>query len=358
MKNILLILVGGTICTNVNEKGTLSVCEGAGVRLKEDFLASGSFYADKVNIVLSENLFILSENMTVENLNRIISLFRKEIKKADYDGVIFAHGTDTLAYTASLFSFILADCKIPIFFVSSNKRLDLEDANGNDNFKAAVECICRKITPNVYVSYKNLSDNKMYLHLGSHIKQCENYSDDFYSIDKTDITDINEQNYTEYFKIIENKYPTNLKNPLIKIDGDWTLKNNVLYIMPYVSINYEAFDYRKFKAILHGSYHSGTACVESKEQGETYGENSILKMIDLATASGADIYFSPAKREGEIYDTVRVMSEHRENNISFLYGTTNEAALTKLILAYSYFEKREDIKNFLNTQCNFENAYK
>ena len=31
MKNILLILVGGTICTSINEKGNLSVSEEAGV---------------------------------------------------------------------------------------------------------------------------------------------------------------------------------------------------------------------------------------------------------------------------------------------------------------------------------------
>ena len=37
MKNILLILVGGTICTALNEKGNLSVSEEAGILLKENY---------------------------------------------------------------------------------------------------------------------------------------------------------------------------------------------------------------------------------------------------------------------------------------------------------------------------------
>ena len=40
MKNILLILVGGTICTALNEKGNLSVSEEAGILLKENYLKS------------------------------------------------------------------------------------------------------------------------------------------------------------------------------------------------------------------------------------------------------------------------------------------------------------------------------
>ena len=59
MNNILLILVGGTICTALNNEGMLSVSGEAGVLLKSNFEKSGSPYADKVKIDLTENLFIL-----------------------------------------------------------------------------------------------------------------------------------------------------------------------------------------------------------------------------------------------------------------------------------------------------------
>ena len=358
MKKILLILVGGTICTALNENGTLSVSEGAGVCLKDNFENSDSPYAKKVHIDLTENLFILSENMTVENWNRMLDTYRSEVKKDIYAGVIFAHGTDTLAYSASLFSMILSSSEIPVFFVSANARLDSERSNGNANFKCAVECICRGIEPNVYVPYQNISDGKMYLHLASRVEQCKNYSDDFYSYDALDISDISEENYGEYFEKIKEKYPSSKRESMIDCFGNWSLEENILMITPYVGIHYDVYDYSRFKAVLHGSFHSGTACAQKDKYTENYGKNSVLYMIDQCAMlePKVDTYFSPSKQSGEIYETVDIIGEHslHGQKMQFLYGMTNEMAYTKLVLAYSVFKEEAERKQFIHTECNFE----
>jgi len=103
------------------------------------------------------------------------------------------------------------------------------------------------------------------------------------------------------------------------------------------------FDYNRFKAILHGTYHSGTACAEDNE-------NSVLQMIKLCKKS--DIYLSPSIPEGEVYDTVRVIDENKK--IKFLYGLTNEMAYAKLLIAYSVFNNENDISEFINTEYNYE----
>ena len=351
MKKILLILVGGTICTALNEYGTLSISEGAGVKLIENFKNSNSPFKDEVEIKPTENLFILSENMSIPNWNLILDTYRKHINTDNFDGVIFAHGTDTLAFSTSLFSLILSNTDIPVFFVSSNARLDSERANGNDNFKVAVELICRGIEPNVYATYKNISDGRMYLHLGSRLKQCANYSEDFFSEGAIDITDISDK----VIEKIKEKFPHKEKSPLININDDWHLKNCVLMITPYVGLDYNSFNYSKFSAILHGTYHSGTACAEPYE-------NSLLYLMDISEKEnpGIDIYLSPSKNSGEIYDTVRVIDTHEANKkkISFLYGCTSEAAYAKLVLAYSIFKDKKDIENFIKTQINFEIFHK
>ncbi len=347
MKKILLILVGGTICTSLNEHGTLSISEGAGVKLIENFKNSDSPFKDKVEIKPTENLFILSENMSIPNWNLMLDSYRKYINTDNFDGVIFAHGTDTLAFSTSLFSLILTNTDIPVFFVSSNARLDSERANGDDNFKYAVELICRDIEPNVYATYKNISDGRMYLHLGSRLEQCKNYSEDFFSTGVIDITEFSDETFNE----IKEKYPQEEKSPLIDINGDWDLKNCVLMINPYVGLDYNSFNYSKFSAILHGTYHSGTACAEPHE-------NSVLHLMDLCDKENPDIdiYFSPSKNSGEIYDTVRVINTHEVNKkkINFLYGCTNETAYAKLVLAYSIFKDKKDIEKFINTNINFE----
>lgn len=349
MKKILLILVGGTICTALNGHGTLSISEGAGVKLIENFKNSNSPFKDEVEIEPTENLFILSENMSISNWNLMLATYRKYINTNSFDGVIFAHGTDTLAFSTALFSLILANTDIPVFFVSSNARLDLERANGNDNFRYAVELICQDIEPNVYATYKNISDGRMYLHLGSRLKQCANYSEDFFSEGSIDITEISDK----FLKTIKEKFPLKEKSPLIDINGDWYLKNCVLMITPYIGLDYNSFNYGKFSAILHGTYHSGTACSEPYE-------NSVLHLMDLCEKenSNIDIYLSPSKNSGEIYDTVRVISAHKANKIKFLYGCTNETAYAKLVLAYSIFKDKKDIEKFINTNINFEIFHK
>ncbi len=354
MKNILLILVGGTICTAVNEHGALSVSEGAGVALKENYLKSSSPFAGEVNIVLSKNLFILSENMTVDKWNLMLEAYKNEVSKGEFDGVVFAHGTDTLAYSAALFSMLLAKTLVPVFFVSSNARLDLPRANGNENFRCAVECICKGITPDVYVIYKNISNGTMYLHRGAQIQQCPNYSEDFFSFDAIDVTDITDDDFLRLNKTLKEKYPQENKKALVDINNEFALKNCVLMLWPYVGMDYSVIDYGKFSAVIHGTYHSGTACAEKTEGCNYYGEGSVLYMLDKCKEHNVDVYFSPSKKEGEVYDTVRIIGSHNNNQINFLYGTTQEAAYAKLLIAYSVFEDDDKINEFINGEINFE----
>ncbi len=355
MKKILLILVGGTICTTLNDNGTLSVDKNAGARIVENFRKSESVYRD-TQIDLSENLMILSENMTVSDWNRILDTYRKCTKEKSYDGIIIAHGTDTLAYTASLFSMVLAGTNIPVIFVSANARLESARSNGNDNFRCAVECICRGIPANIYAVYKNISDKHIYLHLASRLEQCRNYSEDFNSFGAIDITDINDENSDEYFDVIKRSYPRDEIKTFIDVMGDWHLSQCVLMITPYVGIDYSAFDYSKYSAVLHGAYHSGTACSEAGEHKDT-----VRYMIDKCARIGVDTYFSPSRQAGEIYETVEHIAGHKTENgrrINFLYGATSEVAYAKLLLAYSVFKDEEERNEFISTECNFEITHK
>ncbi len=353
MKNILLILVGGTICTELTGYGTLSVSNNAGTKLVKGFMDSDSPYKECVEFSVSENLGILSENMTVDKWNLIIKTYKQEISKKEYDGVIFAHGTDTLAYTSSLFSILLSGVDIPVFFSSSNARLEKTAANGNDNFRCAVECICRGISAGVYVAYKNITDGRMYLHQGSQLQQCENYSDDFYSVGAIDITDINDSNFNELNNKLSQLYPQNRRKAFVDIEKPVHLLKKVLYIVPYVGIDYSAYNYSAFSAVVHGSYHCGTACVEKTEENNYYGTDSILYLMDSCEKANVDAYITPTRQAGEYYDSIRVMANHTKK-INFLYGITAECAYTKLLIAYSVFSDKKDIENFMNTQINFE----
>ncbi len=331
MKKILVFSTGGTICSAVNEKGALEVSENRGLLLVSEYEKAHGFPKFEV----SENLFILSENMSLEKWEIMINKLVSALERESYDGVIVLHGTDTLAYTASLFSLFFADLPIPVFFVSSAYPLHSPLENGRENFRLAVELIEEGIEAGVFVVFKNYHDGKILLHLGSRIRQCEAYSNDFHSAGEIEIKSI-----ADTVERVKKTYKKEGRHPVFK-SGGVKLENKVLLLSPYPSLDYEAFDYSRFCAVLHTAYHSGTVRAD--------GKSSFFDMVHKCRALGVGVYLFPTKNEGEIYDTLRRVFEC--DGVNFLYGTTPETAFAKLILGYNV----GSLDRALETEINYEN---
>lgn len=336
-KKILVVLTGGTICSAIKENIRTLDTDYAKIALVNSYLNSDSPLRDEIEFEIGENFNTLSENMTIEIWNRILAYFRS-VDFESYDGVIIAHGTDTLAYTSSLLSVVLNGIDIPFFLVSSNAPLELseEKANGYINFKCAAECIGYGIKSGVYVPYRNTEDHKLYLHLGSRLSQSRNYSEDFYSVGAILIEELNKDVILQ----INNSFSSDpyKGEPLLLKNHAHELYDCVLRIDPYVGINYNAYQYNNYKAVLHGSYHSGTTCVEKTATHPEYSDHSILYLLDKCSDMGIDVYAAPIKSEGDVYDTVPIMLRHEKNgkHIIPLYGCTMEMAYVKLLIIYSY----------------------
>ncbi|MBR3843988.1 MAG: asparaginase [Clostridia bacterium] len=345
MKKILLVLIGGTICTAVNERGHRAIDEKAATFLQHSFMASDSVYREQVTFDVSENFGILSENMTLKRWNQLLSYFRSVSFGEGYDGVVIAHGTDTLGYSAAMFSLLFSGTPIPVFLVSSQHPLANPLANGHVNFKSAVECICENIPPNVYVTYRNDSDQKLYLHLASRLRQCTNYNDDFYSEGAMDITNGLSGEIRTHVQTV----------PCVScVDkvGDWQLENHVLPITPYVGIDYSAFCLDGVKAVLHGTYHTGTACAQITGEQTEYDRFSVLSLLDRCSQKGIAVYLAPSRKEGEVYETIPLIANHPSaaSTLYFLYGCTWEMAYAKLLLAYSLGYTGKQVEDFFNHQ--------
>lgn len=345
MDKILVVFTGGTICTTISG-GTMSTDPTAAAALIELYKRSESPCKDAVELKPGKNFGILSENMTVEKWNLLIDYFQQILPHSnEYRGIIIAHGTDTLAYTAALFSQLLKGIAIPIVFVSSNHPLLTKegtpnpDANGAVNFRAAVECICGGLSGGVYATYQNPKDGRTYLHQGAHLLQCAIYDDNFYSRDALDITDGAE---------FPQASPIERKIPLLKM-GQRRLSDCILKVNPYVGLNYEMLDPAKAKAVLHGTYHSGTACVECDE-----AQNSILSFFERCAKANVPFYYAPAQtgQETTVYASVPLIERHQAygQRIRFHYGMTEELLYAKLLLAYSLDQTEEQIEAFLKEE--------
>lgn len=351
MKKILVVFTGGTICTTI-ENGEMNTDSKAVFALLDFYKKSNSYCKDSVELVIGEMFHILSENMTVCKWNKLIDYFQEIIKNDfDYDGIIVAHGTDTLAYTTAMFSILLNGIGVPVVFVSSNNPIMNEDgtknllANGIENFKSAVERIYKGLSAGVYATYENTEDNKMYLHKGENLIQCAIYDDNFYSRDVVDITNIEN---VEFSKTEHD----NINIPIINM-GEKRLKDCVLKVNPYVGLNYNMYNLDSVKAVLHGTYHSGTSCVEKTEKYNDYTENSILYFIDKCAEKNIPFYYSPSKRgeQQTVYASIPFIENHIANSqkAHFCYGNTEELVYCKLLYAYSMDLSQDEIDDLLNT---------
>jgi glutamyl-tRNA(Gln) amidotransferase subunit D len=164
---VTLLTTGGTIASRVDY-------ETGGVRPVKEEREILNFYPElettgRVRIVpvfdrLSEDLtpgdwWILAE--------KVVEAFQKGA-----GGVVVAHGTDTLGYTAAGLSFLLTDLPGPVVLVGAQRSPDRPSSDGATNLRAAVEVARdRRIGEVVVVMHAGLSDSRFAIHRGTWVRK-------------------------------------------------------------------------------------------------------------------------------------------------------------------------------------------
>jgi glutamyl-tRNA(Gln) amidotransferase subunit D len=164
---VALLTTGGTIASRVDY-------ETGGVRPVKDERDILSFYPEleaggKVRIVpvfdrLSED--IVPEDWTLL-AGKVVESFH-----AGARGVVIAHGTDTLAFTAAGLSFLLVDLPGPVVLVGAQRSPDRPSSDGPSNLAAAV-CLAREgsFGEVVVVMHAGLSDGRFAVHRGTWVRK-------------------------------------------------------------------------------------------------------------------------------------------------------------------------------------------
>lgn len=80
----------------------------------------------------------------------------------DYDGFVILHGTDTMAYSASVLSFMLEGLTKPVIFTGSQLPIGAPRTDGKENLTSAVEIAAAKdeeghaLVPEVCICFDNM----------------------------------------------------------------------------------------------------------------------------------------------------------------------------------------------------------
>jgi L-asparaginase len=153
---VLLIYTGGTIGMVENaETGALEAFDFGHLKEYLQDFARLKFSIDATQF----DVPIDSSNMAPEGWKKIVSLIEKNYDL--YDGFVVLHGTDTMAYTASAMSFMLANLNKPVILTGSQLPIGKVRTDGRENLITALEIAVDKdeygapLVPEVCVFFQN-----------------------------------------------------------------------------------------------------------------------------------------------------------------------------------------------------------
>lgn len=307
MTEILVIFSGGTIGSR-SSGGEISISSGSTATVIDRYLKTHS----DVNFTVYEPFSVSSEEIDDSFYLSLLDYF-KTLDLSRFDGVIITHGTDTLSFTAPIFSFAFCSVKIPVVFVSADYVPADERSNAHRNFSDAVSVIKSGIR-----GIFSASDGDIIL--ASRLCEADWLHNRFTSFDGAPVMTVqNDEIKINNLELV--KSLNSFGGEGVKINS---LDKKILMIAPYPGIDYDIFDISKFSAVLHLLYHSSTAA-----------SDKFLPFAEKCRNAGKNIYISPVKN-GDLYSSTLKMLECGAVPI---YNTSREAALAKLKIAYNSEEK-------------------
>ncbi len=168
LPKVTIVSTGGTIASRVDYR------TGA-VR---PALTASDLYSvvpelSEVAVVEADILFsVFSENITPQHWSEMAKHVASYIKKG-VDGVVIAHGTDTMGYSAAALSFALQNLPAPVIFVGSQRSADRPSSDAATNLIGAVRAAAYAPFAEVALAmHETISDTTILLHRGTKVRKC------------------------------------------------------------------------------------------------------------------------------------------------------------------------------------------
>lgn len=137
MKRILLINTGGTISSSPSDSGLVPAFSSDS--LLEQIPEVKRMCAAQAMSLMSVD----STNMQPEHWAVLARAVRAGLEQ--YDGIVVAHGTDTMAYTAAALSFMLGSLAKPVVLTGSQQPIGSVDGDSRRNLLDAFAAACGDI---------------------------------------------------------------------------------------------------------------------------------------------------------------------------------------------------------------------
>jgi len=260
LPRIAIISTGGTIASRVDYRT-------GGVR---SALTASDLYSvvpelgDIARIEAHILYSLFSENLTGKHWTEIAKSVSTHIA-AGVDGVVIAHGTDTMGYTAAAMSFALQNLPVPVMLVGSQRSADRPSSDAATNLIGAVTAAAKAPFAEVAVAmHETLSDRTIAIHRGTKVRKCHtSRRDAFKSINSAPIGKIEDRKLT----MLTEEYEKRNKKKKLVLKPEFSEK--VALIKFYPGMNHEVIDWHYkngYKGIVFegsGLGHISSRCHET-----------------------------------------------------------------------------------------------
>lgn len=168
LPRVTIISTGGTIASRVDYRT-------GGVRpalTASDLYSVVPELADIARIDAKILFSIFSENITSKQWTELARTIAQDITEK-VEGIVVAHGTDTMGYTAAALSFALQDLPIPVVIVGAQRSADRPSSDAATNLIGAVSAAAKAPFAEVTIAmHESTSDESIVFHRGTKVRKC------------------------------------------------------------------------------------------------------------------------------------------------------------------------------------------
>lgn len=327
--NISIISTGGTVSSIIDYKtGAVHPKFTA-----EDLLRANPELLDIANYDVKALYNVLSENMEPEYWVKAAESVADDINNGA-DGIVIAHGTDTMHYTSAALSFMIKT-PVPIVITGAQRSSDRPSTDAFLNIYNAVVAAKSDIAEVTVCMHNSLNDGDCALHKGTKVRKMHtSRRDTFRSINSEPIALLSDGKVKSinlpYIKRGENKLKLNTN-----------LETKVALIKSFPGITSDIIDYHIDKG-YKGLVIEGT--------GLGHLPDYMVERLKRANDEGIPIVMASQCLYGTInmnvYSTGRLLQD--AGAISAL-DMTPETAYVKLTWALGQSDKLDEVKKIIQT---------
>ena len=167
LPSVAILSTGGTIASKVDyQTGAVNPALTA-----KDLYDTVPELQNHANVQADVIMSVLSENIGPSDWTKIARSVASTIKSG-VDGVVIAHGTDTLGFTSAALSFALQNLPVPVVLVGSQRSSDRPSSDAAMNLFGATTLATKADAAEVMaLMHAETSDSFLYAHRGTRVRK-------------------------------------------------------------------------------------------------------------------------------------------------------------------------------------------